>query len=98
MLRTGSSGTTPQRGAIGLPELVTHSLPEYAALALKLATTPGMLVELKARLASNRNTHAPFDIDRFRRYIEAAYIGMCERSRRGDASESFYVSPLVRAD
>ena len=96
MLRTGSSGTTPQRGAIGLPELVTHSLPEYVALALKLATTPGMLVELKARLASN--THALFDTDRFRRHIEAAYIGMCERSRRGDASESFCVSPLVRAD
>jgi hypothetical protein len=87
MLRTGSSGTTRQRGAIGLPELVTYSLPEYAALALKLATTPGMLVELKARLASNRNTHALFDIDRFRRTLRppisacASAVGAVMRQR-----------------
>jgi len=64
--------------AIGLPELVTHSLAEYEALALQLAANPERLSALRARLAANRMTAPLFDTDRFRRHLEAAYLRMLE--------------------
>ena len=82
--------------AVGLPELITYSLKEYEALALKLATTPRMLSELKTRLARNRTTYPLFDTDRFRRHIEAAYITMWERYQRAGLPESFAVEPIQR--
>ena len=82
--------------AVGLPELITYSMEEYEALALKLATAPGMLAELRARLARNRTTYPLFDTDRFRRHIESAYITMWERYQRGDPPESFAVQPIQR--
>jgi predicted O-linked N-acetylglucosamine transferase (SPINDLY family) len=65
--------------ATGLPELVTQSLDAYEALALRLASDPDMLANLKARLAQNRNTHPLFDTARFTRHLEAAYVHMWER-------------------
>jgi protein O-GlcNAc transferase len=71
--------------AVGLPELVTCSLEEYEALALKLATTPELLADLRSRLARNRDATPLFDTVRFCRHLEAAYRGMWDRQRRGDA-------------
>ena len=53
--------------AVGLPELVTADLEEYEALALRLATQPLLLADLKARLEGNRQACPLFDVDRFRR-------------------------------
>ena len=80
--------------AIGLPELITHSLPEYEALALELATNRKRLAEIRSRLAKNRDTYPLFDTDRFRRHIEAAYTTMWERYQRGEAPASFAVAPI----
>ena len=80
--------------AIGLPELITDNLAAYEALALKLATTPSMLNELKAKLARNRDTYPLFDTDRFRRHIESAYVKMYERYQRGEPPESFSVTRI----
>jgi protein O-GlcNAc transferase len=66
--------------AIGLPELVTESLADYEALALKLARAPGTLKALKDRLAANRLTTPLFDADRFRSDMEAAFTAMRQRS------------------
>jgi predicted O-linked N-acetylglucosamine transferase (SPINDLY family) len=77
--------------AAGLPELVTETLEEYEALALKLATTPAMLADLKARLMRNRDTCALFDTDRFRRHIESAYVTMWTRYQRGEPPQDFAV-------
>ena len=77
--------------AIGLPELITHSLPEYEALALELATNRKRLAEIRSRLAKNRDTYPLFDTDRFRRHIEAAYTTMWERYQRGEPPASFAV-------
>ena len=82
--------------AVGLPELITHSLEEYEALALKLATTPALLSDVKARLARNRTTYPLFDTGRFSRHIEAAYLTMWERCQRGEPAESFAVQPIER--
>ena len=80
--------------AAGLPEMVTTSLAEYETLARDLALDPGRLGAIKARLAANRATAPLFDSRRFTRHLEAAYIIMWERARRGEPPESFSVSPI----
>jgi protein O-GlcNAc transferase len=67
--------------AVGLPELVTTSLEDYEALALRLAREPSSLAAVKDKLARNRETQPLFDTARFTRHIEAAYITMWERHR-----------------
>jgi len=70
--------------------LITHSLAEYEALALQLATDPRLLASAREKLG---RTHQPlFDPDRFRRHIEAAYETMWERYRRGEAPAAFDVA------
>ena len=75
----------------GLPDLITHSLDEYEALALTLAREPTRLADLKARLARNRDSCPLFDTARFTRHIEAAYVNMWERQQRGEPLASFTV-------
>ena len=79
--------------AIGLPELITYTLAEYEALALKLAIEREQLAGIKAKLARNRGICPLFDTDRFRRHIEAAYATMRERYQRGEPPVSFAVEP-----
>jgi protein O-GlcNAc transferase len=83
--------------AAGLPELVTDDLPEYEALALRLATDASLLAGLRQRLAQNRATCPLFDTDRFRRHLESAYTTMWEVHQRGESPRSFSVEPLERA-
>jgi protein O-GlcNAc transferase len=59
--------------AIGLPDLVTNSLTEYEALALRLARDGDQLAAFRARLARNKWTHPLFDTELFARNIESAY-------------------------
>jgi len=79
--------------AVGLSELVTTSLADYEALALKIAREPALCASLKATLARNRETFPLFDTKRFTRKIEAAYTTMWERCRRGEPPQSFAVEP-----
>lgn len=79
--------------AAGMPELVTHSLGEYEALAIRLATEPGTLRELREKLVRNRASHPLFDTNRFRVNIEKAYELMMERHRRGESPLQFAVPP-----
>jgi predicted O-linked N-acetylglucosamine transferase (SPINDLY family) len=62
--------------AVGLPELVTHSLGEYEHLALALARDPAWLSALRSRLASARDTCVLFDLPKVTRHIETAYLRM----------------------
>ena len=75
--------------AAGLPELVTHSLSSYEAMALRLATDAAFLGELRERLARNQPTHPLFDARRLGRHIEAAYTRMWEIWQRGEPPQSF---------
>jgi predicted O-linked N-acetylglucosamine transferase (SPINDLY family) len=77
--------------AVGLPELVTSTLADYEALAVRLARDPNALASLRQRLDSNRQTSALFDTKRFCRNIEAAYATMFEIAARGEAPRSFAV-------
>jgi predicted O-linked N-acetylglucosamine transferase (SPINDLY family) len=84
-----------QLKAVGLPELITTSLEDYEALALKFAREPSFLAAIKAKLARNRDTHPLFDTARFTRHIEAAYTTMWERQQRGERPEAFAVKPIT---
>lgn len=80
--------------AVGLPELITRDMGEYEALALKLATTPDLLADIRSRLARNRTSAPLFDTARFTRHLEAAYLTMHERRQRGEAPVAFSVAPV----
>ena len=79
--------------AAGLPELITHDLPAYEAMALRLAGDQSLLHGFRQRLAQNRSSCALFDTDRSRRHIEAAYATMWDLYRRGESPGSFSVEP-----
>ncbi len=71
--------------AMGLPELITHEIGEYEALAVRIATDRALLRELKEKVAANRSTAPLFDTPRFTRNLERAYREMIAIHRRGDA-------------
>jgi len=50
---------------------------------------------LKAALIRGRDVCALFDTDRFRRHLEAAYVAMWERARRGEAPAEFLVPAIA---
>jgi predicted O-linked N-acetylglucosamine transferase (SPINDLY family) len=77
--------------AVGLPELVTHSLADYEALALRLATDAPFLQVIGSKLKQNRHTHPLFDSGQFCRHIEAAYARMWDIYRHGGSPRSFGV-------
>ena len=80
--------------AVGLDELVTHSLEDYEVTALQLARDPAYLRALRDRLARNRTTYPLFDTGRFTRHIEAAYTTMWLRYQKGAAAQAFAVEPI----
>ncbi len=90
--RTGASILT----AAGLPELIKTSLPDYEVEALRLASEPQTLAELRQRLQATRETCALFDQPRLARHLESAYMTMWRRHADGLPPESFHVSPLPR--
>ena len=76
---------------LGLTQLVTASLTEYAALARWLAQDRDILAEIKKRLAENRSTSPLFDADLMRRNLEEAYTIMWARREAGERPASFDV-------
>jgi protein O-GlcNAc transferase len=77
--------------AIGLDALITRTLSEYEALALRLARDPAYLATLKERLVRNRDGSALFDTQGATRHIETAYLTMAEIARRSEKPRSFNV-------
>jgi predicted O-linked N-acetylglucosamine transferase (SPINDLY family) len=77
--------------AIAMPELITRSLAEYEAAALKFARDPVELRALRTKLAA-KHSAALFDTLRFTRNLEAAFLTMHERRLRGEKPKSFDVS------
>ncbi len=69
--------------AAGLPELVTSTLAEYEATALRLAGDGAQLQTLRARIQKSRGEAPLFDTPRFTRAIENAFEWMMERARAG---------------
>ncbi len=80
----------------GLADLITSSLEEYEALALRLAQDPALLASVRARVEAARTASPLFDTARFTRHLEAAYVEMWERHERGEPPASFAVEEGVQ--
>jgi protein O-GlcNAc transferase len=77
--------------AMGLPDLITHSLEEYEALAVGLARNPVGLQEIRQRLAKNRLVAPLFDTPRFAKNLETAYKEMWKIFLAGEAPRGIEV-------
>jgi len=77
--------------ALGLPELIAHSIEEYAERALWLARNPTELAVLRSHLGKHRDSGRVFSEDRFCRQLERAYRLMWERYQAGGTPASFDV-------
>ncbi|WP_170065936.1 tetratricopeptide repeat protein [Novosphingobium guangzhouense] len=77
--------------AVGLPELTTQTVEDYAATALALARDPARLADLRARLATNRRTHPLFDTEGYTRRVERAFEEMHRRRLHDLPPEPFDV-------
>ena len=79
--------------AVGLPELITHNLTDYAELALELAADPERLKALRGKLASLRDEAPLFDVASYTRSLESLYTAMWQRHLDGLPPEA-----LTQAD
>jgi protein O-GlcNAc transferase len=64
---------------LGLPELVTQSLPAYEQLAFVLAGDPARLSEIKNTLIKNIGKMPLFNIQKYRKNLEEAYLEMLKK-------------------
>ena len=69
--------------AAGLPEFVCSSHADYEALALRCARDAEFLRAAKDKLVLGRATSALFDVERYTRNLENAYVTMWERLQKG---------------
>jgi predicted O-linked N-acetylglucosamine transferase (SPINDLY family) len=76
---------------LGLEELIASTPGEYEAIALGLARDRERLSDIRQRLALARNTSALFDIDRFVRGLEGAFLEMQHRALDGAQPAAFRV-------
>ena len=79
--------------AVGLDELVTESLADYQALALRLLHEPEALARLKQYLHDVRLQCPLFDSERFTQDLEAAYEQMWARHQAGLPPDHLIVEP-----
>lgn len=83
--------------AVGLPELVTESVEQYEALAIRLGRDSAARQRLKARLETQRHTAPLFDAARFTASLETAYSEMWRRHVSGEPAQSFDVAAIETA-
>jgi len=77
--------------SLELPELVAHSLDDYAARALELARNPDTLAALRSRLAERLHDRVRYGVTRLCAHLEAAYQTMWSRAQRGEQPSTFDV-------
>jgi predicted O-linked N-acetylglucosamine transferase (SPINDLY family) len=74
---------TSMLNTVGLDELVTSSLEEYRALALRFARDDAFRGSIRERLAASIPGSPLFDVDRFAHHMESAFRAMWERYEQG---------------
>lgn len=67
--------------AIGLSELITHSLNDYKTCVVDLVRNPEKLNVLRHRLENNRESYPLFDSVRFSRNLEACFKAIWQAKR-----------------
>ena len=76
---------------LGLPELVTHNIDEYEALALKLALNPDLLREYRTRLENNAPNSVIYNTAAYCSNLEKAYEKMWKKHLNGESPADFAV-------
>lgn len=69
--------------AVGLTELVVHTVADYEALAVALAGDPARLTAVREKLRAQKMQAPLFNAREFARGIEAVYAAMHERALEG---------------
>jgi len=77
--------------AVGARELICSTLAEYESKALALATDPKELSKLRDKIRRNKDTAPLFDIERFTRNMESAYLRMWDIHCAGQNPRPFDV-------
>lgn len=77
--------------AVGMPELITGTLEEYEAVALRIAQNPEKQRGLRKKLVANLPQTALFDTATYTRNLETAFEVMWEKHRQGLPPASFRV-------
>ena len=78
--------------AVALPELVTEDPAVFVSRAIELATDTAQLKVLRDRLLASRLQAPLFDIKRFARGVEEAYLQVNARQQAGQAAASIHIS------
>jgi protein O-GlcNAc transferase len=81
--------------ACGLPELIADSPDAYAALALRLAITPGELAAIRAKLVTTRDNSPLFDTARYANQLDAAFAHMVHLHAEGRPPQAFAVADTI---
>lgn len=79
--------------AVGLPQLITHSLEQYETLGTLLAQEPERLRRIRDKLAANRLAFPLFDTARFTRHLETGFEQMLRLRTQGELPCHFAVAP-----
>ena len=67
--------------AVGLPDLITHSLADYEALAITLGRTPARVASYRRYLGEHARQSPLFDVPQIVRNIETAFTGLVAAAR-----------------
>lgn len=93
--KTGQGYTARMAGSIlsslGLSEMIATTKTQYEELALRLATTPGELIQIREKLVANRLTTPLFDSELFTRHLENGYRQAYELYFEGKSPDHVYV-------
>lgn len=81
---------------VGLRDMICSSTQEYEDRAVYFAMNRAALAEVRGWLARNLYTEPMFNLPRFVRHLESAYMTMWQRHVSGEAAVSFNVSALPR--
>ena len=79
--------------AVGLPEMITHSVEEYEAKAIFLANNPLDLAAVRTKLSANRLTKPLFDTKLFTEHLELGFSIMYDRYCAGLPPDHIEVCP-----
>ena len=78
--------------ALGMPELITRSTEQYKELALDLATNPGHMAAVRAKLSAARTTATLFDSQLYTQNMQRAYLKIVANLRAGQAPCNITIS------
>ena len=81
--------------ASDLPELVTASAEEYLETAVRLATQPQLLADIRQRLRGHRDQSRLFNTPRLARHLESAFQTLHTRACHGLPKVDFDVQPIA---